>query len=230
MRLCSAAILSLLLVLAGPSAQQVPVQPKSTLSGHKARVTCIAFSPDGRSLATGSEHTARLWSVATGQTRLLFDAHAYIADMYFSSDSSMIATGIYGSTIRLWNARTGELAATLAEPRGDVWSLAFSPDVKLIATATVDDLSAHLWNATTGQLVATLTHPIPYPYANGVNAVVFSRDGKTLITASSRTIYLWDVNTARVRGTLVDADVRIYNGLKALKGLLPQRHDLQHCN
>jgi dipeptidyl aminopeptidase/acylaminoacyl peptidase len=69
-------------------------------------------------------------------------------------------------------------------------------------------------------LLAVLTHPKPYRYAsNAVDAVVFSFDGKTFITSSNRRIYLWDVATAKLRGTLIDPDVRLITEIyRSLKG------------
>jgi len=55
-------------------------------------------------------------------------------------------------------------------------------------------------------------------HADGVDKVAFSRDGKTLVTTSERIVYLWDVATAKLRMKLIDPDVRLDVGLKALKG------------
>lgn len=212
--------LIVLLTFASSASQQPSLmRPKSILSGHRKAIGAIAFSPDGLTLATGSgEPSARLWDLAKGQTRAVLDAHPYVGGLSFSPDGRMVATWSYGGTIRLWDTRSGALKAVLTEPKEFVDSVAFSPDGTLVASSSIYDLSAKLWDTATGGQKATLTHPKPYRYANGVDGVVFSLDRKTLITSSNRTIYLWDWATARLRSKLVDPDVRIYDGFKALKG------------
>jgi len=195
------------------------MQPRARLTGHKRSVYALAFSPDGHILATGGEeNVARLWDAATGQTRGELNVGSHAHGLTFSLDGRTVAIWAMQRLV-LCNVHSGEKTAVITEPKGIVWSFAFSPDSRSVATSSLDDLSAYLWEAETGGLKATFDHhPKPYRYADGVDKVAFSRDGKTLVTTSAEIVYLWDVATARVRMKLIDPDVRSYDGLKALKG------------
>src|ERR1700681_3160439 len=87
-------------------------QPKlrATLKGHTDRVISVAYSPDGKTLASGSSDTTiKLWDVATGKEKATLSGHTnHVGDVVFSPDGKTLASGSEDQTIKLWAMPTGK--------------------------------------------------------------------------------------------------------------------------
>jgi len=191
-----------------------------TLTGHTWWVLSVAFSPDGKLLASGSWKVIKLWEVATGREVRTLTGHTdWVRSVAFSPDGRLLASGSCGQPltqspwcaqgeIKLWDVASGSLVRTLSGHTWWVLSVAFSPDGRLLASGSWDgwDGTIKLWEVATGREVRTLSG-----HERGVRSVAFSPDGRLLASGSEDdTIKLWEVATGREVRTLSghERDVR----------------------
>jgi len=178
------------------------------LHGHGGPVRSVAWSPDGRQVATGShDHTARIWDATTGEVVRTLDGHGnWVLSVAWSPDGRRVATGSRDKTARIWDATTGEVIRAL-EGHGDwVRSVAWSPDGRRVATGS-SDKTARIWDATTGDVVRTLEG-----HEDEVHSVAWSPDGRRVATGSSDdSARIWDATTGDVVRAVKDFEWHVHS-------------------
>ncbi len=176
-------------------------------------VYTVAFSPDGKTLASGNaDGTIQLWNAATGQQiRPPLNGHAGEDNsIAFSPDVKTLAGGDSNGTIQLWNVATGQqIRPPLNGHAGEVNSIAFSPDGTTLASGS-DNNAVQLWNVATGQL----TENSVASNIGQVNSVAFSPDGKTLASGNQNgTIWLRNAATGQPIGNPVTGNTGPVNSV-----------------
>jgi WD40 repeat protein len=155
----------------------------------------LAFSPDGKTLATPGEKagTIWLWDIATGQTRRKLEgAGGEVSSLAFAPDGKVLASAGGDKTVRLWDPALGTELRRLAGHEKDVCCLTFAPDGKVLASGSPDQ-TVRLWDPMTGRELRALTDR-----RERVTAVAFAPDGRLLACSNADgTISLWDPGTGK---------------------------------
>jgi len=171
---------------------------KQTLKGHTNSVNSVSFSPDGRTLASGSSYdgTVKLWDMVSSQERATLKGHTIsVLSVTFSPDGRTLASGSNDRTVKLWDVASGVEKATLKHAY-PVRSVSFSPDGRTLASGS-DDRTVKLWDVASGQEKAILK------VLTFVRSVSFSPDGRTLASGNeNKTVKLWDVASGQEKVTL----------------------------
>jgi len=170
------------------------------LRGHDEMVLSLAFSPDGKTLASSSfDYTIRVWDTSTWKAigEPLRGHESYVWSVAFSPDGKTLASGSGDKSIRLWDTSTWKAIGEPLHGHDEmVLSLAFSPDGKTLASASLDK-TIRLWDTSTGKASG---EPLR-GHDSVVKSIAFSPDGMTLASGSGdKTIRLWDTSTGKASG------------------------------
>jgi WD40 repeat protein len=175
----------------GPSAIWDPaIRIQRTTLGLHDDIRSIAFSPDGKKIATASlDKTVKIWNSQSGQELAHLAGHVGgILCVSFSPDGKMIATASADRTAKLWDASTFRELATLEGHKDIVSSVTFSPDSRLLATGS-SDTGVKLWSTSTFS-----EHSLLAGHLDAVSSLIFLPSNKKLASGSiDGTVKLWEI-------------------------------------
>lgn len=171
----------------------------STYRGHEKAVRCVAFSSDGKFVASGSDDkTIKIWGLHLGRATHTFRGHTdLIRDVTFNPNGTLLVSCSDDSTIKIWSIETGMEITSLSGHRGRIFNVDCSPDGKRLVSCA-DDGTLKIWDIERGKEERTLKG-----HAGRVYCVRFSRDGKKLASGSrDQTIKIWNAENGNIILTL----------------------------
>jgi WD40 repeat protein len=175
-------------------------QAGSMPRGSTGPIQSVAFSPDGKTLATGwDDNNVRLWDVASRREVALLRKHTEgVTAVAFSPDGKTLASGGGDGTVLLWNSATHQEITSLRGHKGVVYAVAFSPNGKILASGS-DDMTVRLWGTAPSPDAEVL-----HGHTDKISAAALSPDGKMLATGGDDgTIGLWDTTARRQIASVV---------------------------
>jgi RNA polymerase sigma factor (sigma-70 family) len=170
-------------------------QEVATLKGHTAVVVCVAFSPEGKKMASASyDGTVKLWDVAERrEIATVRHVNREAFQVVFSPDGKTMATTGADGSVRIWDAQTGNELITYKGHGKEVYGVAFTPDGKTVVSG--DGAGAiHFMDASSGKK----TYNLVECHQAGIHQLRFTPDGKTLVTSGyDKTLKVWRWDAAK---------------------------------
>ncbi len=175
----------------------------NTYSGHKEALTALAFSPDGRWMATGDmSNNLKLWEVTTRQEKKLTlhpgSQLSTLTGIVFTPDNRFFLTTDATSKIRVWEISTGSESSPFLAENDSLEKAVFFPDGRRLLTTTKGQ-KLIIWDYPTKKKLMTLSGHKSY-----ISAIEFSPDGQTFATSSTdRTVKLWSASERKELQTII---------------------------
>jgi len=177
------------------------------LEGHEDWIFSVAFSPDGKLLASGgADWTVFIWDVEKKEILKRIKEHeGSIYSVTFSPDGKLLASGSADHTIRIWEVETGKLLKVF-EYESRISSIAFSPDGRFLASGS-PNYRICIWSIETGKRSKTLEG-----HTGVIHSIAFSPDGDFLASGSGDcTIRIWDINSGECLSVLEEHEDRVHS-------------------
>ena len=174
--------------------------------GHSEGIRSVAFSPDNKIVASGSDDkTVKLWSIETGQCLDTLGGHKnWVRSVAFSPDGKFIVSGSDGQTVKLWSVETHQCLQTFQAYRNAIWSVSFSPNGKHLVSGN-EDKTVRLWDLETEKYKTLEGH------GNWVRSVVFDSSGNRIVSGSEdKTVKIWDSETGKEIRTFKKQEHRLW--------------------
>ena len=189
-----------------PASAKREVRVLHTLQGHRGSVWSVAWSPDGKQLATGSwDNSIKLWEANTGKLQHTVQGHKNrVHKIAWSPDGQHLASCGWDGAIKIWDGTWPE--HTLNGHSAIAFCIAWSPDGKRLASGSPDK-SVRIWDAENGKQLHLLEG-----HTGTVWSVAWSPDGKRLASASNDfTVKVWDVELGTVVHTLAGHEGSVWS-------------------
>jgi phenylalanine-4-hydroxylase len=173
------------------------VSLRNQLSGHNYPIRQVAWSPDGKQLASGTDdQIVQVWDAERGLLLRTLEGHTgEVNSVAWSPDSRQLVSASSDSEVRLWATDSGMLISRFLGHSAKVNDAAWSPDGKLIASGS-DDQTVRVWDARSGKLLRTLEGQ-----AEGVSSVAWSPAGAAYLIAGYQNgeVIAWDTDSGKIR-------------------------------
>ncbi len=159
-----------------PTPMMIVEGPLAVLDGHKGSVLSIAFSPEGKLLASGSvDNTVRLWRVYEEQILRTMTGHTFpVKALDFSPNGTTLVTGSTDGMIRAWQVSNGQLMRLFSGHGGKILDIKISPDGRCLASSA-EDFTVRIWSPFDGRLIRIIDEGMTM-----VNQLTFTPDSRQL--------------------------------------------------